>query len=94
MPKMNLQHILDHADELAARFETGDIADLHPTAPLQALDAATRRRAEVEADIAGLVAACRTAGWPWADIGRALGVSPQAAQQRYGKLAADTGRQA
>ena len=31
-----------------------------------------------------LAAACRAEGYTWAEIGDALGVSAQAAQQRYG----------
>lgn len=89
MPKMSLQYILDHADELADRFDSVEPDDLHPAAPLRALAEAAHRRADAEADMADQVRACRAAGWPWADIGRALGVSPQAAQQRYGKLVAD-----
>lgn len=91
MPKMSLQYVLDHADELAGRFEamTIDADDLHPVAPLKALAEAAQRRTAAEQDMAAQVTACRAAGWPWADIGRVLGVTAQAAQQKYGKLAAD-----
>ncbi len=88
MPKMSLQYILDHADELAERFESAEFEHLpsKPAAPYLALQDAAQRRVQAESDVAGAVADCRSAGWSWADIGRALGVSAQAAQQRYGQL--------
>jgi hypothetical protein len=33
---------------------------------------------------ASIVAECREAGWTWAEIGEALNVTRQAAQQRFG----------
>lgn len=89
MPKMSLQYILDHADEIADRFDSVEADDLHPAAPLRALASAAQRRADAESDMAAQVRECRAAGWPWSDIGRALGVTAQAAQQRYGKLVTD-----
>lgn len=51
---------------------------------LRRLEALSRRRTETEAAIAALVGSARTAGAPWLAVGVALGVSAQAAQQRYG----------
>ena len=48
---------------------------------------AVQHRAGAEAEIAGAVAAARDTGYSWAVIGGMLGVSAQAAQQRYGKQA-------
>lgn len=42
------------------------------------------RRNALEREIAVCVSAARAAGVPWSRIGEALGVSKQAAQQRYG----------
>lgn len=44
-----------------------------------------RKRDAIDRAIASLVTGERDAGAPWSEIGRALGVSKQAAQQHYGK---------
>lgn len=52
------------------------------------LDSVSRvvaRRNALEREIAVCVSAARAAGVPWSQIGEALGVSKQAAQQRYGR---------
>lgn len=51
---------------------------------LRRLEARGRRRTETEAAIAAVVGTARAAGAPWSAVGAALGVSAQAAQQRYG----------
>ena len=51
---------------------------------LQSLEELCRTRGEIEASIAVLVAALQSLGADWGVIGRALGVSRQAARQRYG----------
>jgi hypothetical protein len=51
---------------------------------LRRLEALGRRRTETEAAIAAVVGTARAAGAPWSAVGAALGVSAQAAQQRYG----------
>lgn len=43
-------------------------------------------RAEYEGELLSLVMDARDAGESWASIGRALGITKQAAQQRYGRL--------
>lgn len=50
-----------------------------------ALRRSARRVRSLEADILFSVSAARAAGVPWSVIGEALGVTKQAAQQRYGK---------
>jgi len=45
-------------------------------------------RTELDAQIAETAQALQTQGYSWAEIGRVLGVSKQAAQQRFGKKAA------
>lgn len=58
------------------RVADRDIAALSGLAALQAeVDAATRVA----------VASLRTQGYSWADIGRELGITRQAAQQRYSR---------
>jgi len=42
-------------------------------------------RTELDAQIAETAKALQAQGYSWAEIGRTLGVSKQAAQQRYGK---------
>jgi hypothetical protein len=86
MPR-SLQDILDHADELARRFE-----DYQPD-PDDEIDVAEyllRRaalgRARGERQVAEAVVAARRAGVSWRRIGAELGISAQAAQQRYGSL--------
>jgi hypothetical protein len=39
---------------------------------------------EVDLELVSVVAAWRTDGRSWAEVGRALGISRQAAQQRFG----------
>jgi hypothetical protein len=86
MPR-SLQDILDHADELARRFE-----DYQPD-PEDEIDVAEyplRRaalsRARSERQVADAVVAARRAGVSWKRIGAELGISAQAAQQRYGSV--------
>lgn len=55
----------------------------------ESLARAARRARSLETDIAFSVSAARAAGVPWSVIGQALGVSKQAAQQRYGRLTTD-----
>ena len=86
MPK-SIQEILDHADELAQRFE-----DYEPTPdderPVEEylLERAALARARGERQIVDAVVAARTKGIPWQRIGELLGTSAQAAQQRYGTV--------
>lgn len=89
MPKMSLQYVLDHADELAARFENTNMhaTDLKPAAPMRELQAAVRARIEADQRIARAVTHARSEGWPWSDIGAALGMSAQAAHQRFRDVA-------
>ena len=86
MPR-SIQEILDHADELAQRFE-----DYEPSAdderPIEEylLQRAVLTRARSERQILDAVIAARSAGISWAKIGGLLGTSAQAAQQRYGAV--------
>jgi hypothetical protein len=86
MPR-SIQDILDHADELAKRFE-----DYEPgqgdQIPVEEhlLQRAALARARSERETVDAVAAARMAGVSWNKIGEILGTSAQAAQQRYGAV--------
>jgi hypothetical protein len=84
MPR-SIQEILDHADELAKRFEDyepspGDEVDVAE----YMLRRAAVARARSERQIAEAVDAARRSGMSWKRIGAELGISAQGAQQRYG----------
>ena len=87
MPR-TIQEILDHADELAKKFEDSDPADgiERPVSELL-LRRAALARVRAERQIVEAVEAARADGVPWAKIGGLLGTSAQAAQQRYGIVA-------
>ena len=55
--------------------------------PLIAVEAAADRLRAAEEELAASVGAARCLGYPWSDLGRAIGVSRQAAQQRFGGAA-------
>jgi hypothetical protein len=83
MPR-SIQEILDHADELARRFEEYEPSegDERPVEEYL-LSRAALARARSERQIVDAVVAARNAGISWARIGDLLGTSKQAAQQRY-----------
>ena len=84
MPR-SIQEIIDHADELARRFE-----NLEPEAaeeiPVEEylLQRAVVMRARSEQQLLDAVAQARAKGLSWQKIGSLIGTSAQAAQQRYG----------
>lgn len=85
MPR-SVQEILQHADELAARFEAyepgpGDAAEPETFASLRQ---AVVAQAAAERAVGDAVERARAAGCSWASIGRVLGTSGEAARQRYG----------
>jgi hypothetical protein len=86
MPR-SIQEILDHADELAARFERYEPDRAHER-PVEEylLERAVIDRARSERQIIDAVTAARGVGLSWQRIGRLLGTSAQAAQQRYASL--------
>ncbi len=79
--------ILDHADELAKRFEDFDPDHDHEI-PVEEylLQRAVVARARSEQQLLDNVVASRAAGLSWQKIGALLGTSAQAAQQRYGTV--------
>jgi hypothetical protein len=87
MPR-TIQEILDHADELAKRFESLEPDDSKETPVAEhLLRRAALARARTERQIVEAVEAARANGLSWARIGALLGTSAQAAQQRYAHLA-------
>jgi hypothetical protein len=86
MPR-SIQEILDHADELARRFEDYEPAegDERPVGEYL-LERAVLARARGEQQVVDAVVAARAAGATWHKIGTILGTSAQAAQQRYGSV--------
>jgi hypothetical protein len=91
MPR-TMKEIIDHADELARRFEEyepdpAQVRDAHALAKLRELVLA---RSAVERDLAAAVAAAREEGHSWGIIGAMLGTSGEAARQRYGRSVGTT----
>ena len=86
MPR-SIQDILDHADELAKRFENFD-PDHASEIPVEEylLQRAIVASARSEQQLIDTVLNARTAGLSWQKIGALLGTSAQAAQQRYGTV--------
>jgi len=84
MPRTT-QEILDHADELAARFEQADPDALRDATALQAVRDAFMARAESERALRDAVVQARHDGHSWASIGAMAGTSGEAARQRYGQ---------
>ena len=86
MPR-SIQEILDHAAELAKRFEDyqPDPAD-ERTVEEYLLERAALARARSERQIVDAITAACAKSVSWQRIGELLGTSPQAAQQRYGAV--------
>lgn len=83
MPR-SIQDILDHADELAKRFEDYEPGpdDERPVGE-HLLRRAVLARARSEKQVVDAIVAARAAGMSWQKIGAILGTSAQGAQQRY-----------
>ena len=86
MPR-SIQEILDHADQLAERFEDYEPqpGDERPVEEYL-LQRAALERARGERQIVDAVTGARAKGITWQRIGELLGTSAQAAQQRYGSV--------
>jgi hypothetical protein len=90
MPR-SVKDILEHADNLARRFEEYDPSpddERDPVAYL-ALHEAALGRSRAERAVQDAVAAARQRGYSWRAIGAVLGTSGEAARQRY--AASDAG---
>lgn len=84
MPR-TVQEILDHADELARRFENYEPSPQDERDPeaFAELRQAVQSRSEAERSISDAVTHARASGYSWALIGSLLGTSGEAARQRY-----------
>ena len=82
----SVQEIIDHADELARRFEDYEprTEDERDPETYMALRDAAMSRSRAEKALSDAVAAARTTGHTWSDVGAVLGTSGEAARQRYG----------
>ena len=86
MPR-SIQDILDHADELAKRFQDFDPDHADEIRVEEyLLQRAVVTRARSEQQLMDTVVNARSAGLSWQKIGALLGTSAQAAQQRYGTV--------
>lgn len=85
MPR-TVDEILQHADELAARFEDyePDPADELDLGAVALLRAAVQERSDAERHVLDAIKAARETGMSWAAIGLLVGTSGEAARQRYG----------
>lgn len=85
MPQ-SVQDIINNADKLAKKFE-----DMQPDADaspaLAAVHRASVARSRSEAELALAVDAARSEGRSWAQIAVFLGISGEAARQKYGHKA-------
>ena len=84
MPR-TVDEIMQHADELAARFESyePDPADELDAGAVALLRAAIAERSEAERHLIEAVRKAREAGMSWSVIGTFVGTSGEAARQRY-----------
>jgi hypothetical protein len=83
MPR-TIQEILDHADELASRFERHEPGEVRDATDLAIVREAVLDRAATERVLMDAVAEARLKGHSWASIGAMVGTSGEAARQRYG----------
>ena len=89
MPR-TVDEILQHADELAIRFENYDPSedDELDAGAVARLRSAVHERSEAERHILEAIRAARKSGMSWSAIGTFIGTSGEAARQRYaGKVA-------
>lgn len=85
MPR-TVKEILEHADQLAERFEGYEPAaedERDPQAFIGLRDAAASR-SEAERSVSAAVKNARAHGYSWQLIGSILGTTGEAARQRYG----------
>ena len=85
MPR-TVQDILDHAEELAKRFEDYEpsTADERDSEVFGELRRAVLSRSDAERSVRDAVKHARERGYSWAFIGSLVGTSGEAARQRYG----------
>lgn len=83
MPR-SIDELVAQADDLADEFEAYEPSEEdRGEPPLIALRRAAYRRALLERDLLRLVQRARRDGASWAQVGKELGTSGEAARQRY-----------
>ncbi|MGB2765773.1 MAG: hypothetical protein WBC14_01655 [Propionicimonas sp.] len=89
MPR-TVDEILQHADQLAARFDDyePDPTDGLDPGAVALLRAAIQERSDAERHVLDAIKAARAAGMSWSAIGIFVGTSGEAARQRYGNKVA------
>jgi hypothetical protein len=87
MVPRTVEEILAHADDLARRFEEGNLGAGHIVsgASLREVRKAFEAKARAERELADAVTVARAEGHSWSAIGGMLGTSGEAARQRYGQ---------
>jgi len=80
-----VEEILQHADELAARFESYEPnpADELDAGAVALLRAAVAERSDAERHLLEAVRKAREVGMSWSTIGSFVGTTGEAARQRY-----------
>jgi hypothetical protein len=81
-----LDTLADRVEQWADDVDPADLREI-PIEDLRAITSLVATLQEVETALSSAVARARADGYSWAHIGTALGVSKQAAQQRYGEPA-------
>jgi hypothetical protein len=69
----------------AEKVDSGELTEADTT-ELRLVAELVRRRGEVDGELLVAVKAARSAGRSWSELAAMLGVSKQAAQQKYGPL--------
>lgn len=84
MPR-SVEEILQHADELAARFENYEPSDSDEldSSAVALLRKAIQARSSAERSVIEAIRAARQSGMSWSAIGTFIGTSGEAARQRY-----------
>ena len=84
MPR-SVEEILQHAEELAERFENYEpaAADELDAGAVALLRAAVQERSQAEKHLIEAIRAARESGMSWSSIGAFVGTSGEAARQRY-----------
>ena len=81
----SLDDLIAHGDELAEIYSSVEPSALREPSTRSKLAHAAMRRAAAERDLRKVVVSARGEGISWAEIGKILGVSGEAARKRYGK---------
>jgi hypothetical protein len=81
----SVDEILQHADELAARFEDYEPSDADEldSEAVAALRNAVRERSDAERHMIDAIRIARESGMSWSAIGLFVGTTGEAARQRY-----------